>query len=49
MENPINMGWFGGPTPIFGNTQILFFGNVTKNAKFQQLLKMLSDMTELWI
>ena len=25
MENPIKMGWFGGPTPIFGNTHFLEF------------------------
>ena len=23
VENPIKMGWFGGPTPIFGNTQMM--------------------------
>ena len=23
MENPIKIGWFGGPTPIFGNTKIV--------------------------
>ncbi len=22
IENPIKMGWFGGPTPIFGNTHV---------------------------
>ncbi len=25
MENPIKNGWFGGPTPIFEDTQMVIF------------------------
>ena len=40
MENPHFNGWFGGKTPIFGNTQIFFLGGAYERRGGEEIVEL---------